>query len=115
MVGLRIYPETTLARLARDAGLIGERQPLLEPRFYAAGHDRRRPGDDVAAAAGAGGGGAAPELVPPRRARLERGLWTAAAAALRQGRTAVAQLPAASLVPLRVTAAGAGADRLREA
>ena len=38
MVGLRIYPETALARLARDAGLIGERQPLLEPRFYAAGH-----------------------------------------------------------------------------
>ena len=37
MVGLRIYPDTTLARLARDAGLIGERQPLLEPRFYAAG------------------------------------------------------------------------------
>jgi radical SAM superfamily enzyme YgiQ (UPF0313 family) len=37
MVGLRIYPETALARLARDAGLIGERQPLLEPRFYAAG------------------------------------------------------------------------------
>ena len=38
MVGLRIYPGTTLAGLARDAGLIGERQPLLEPRFYAAGH-----------------------------------------------------------------------------
>jgi len=37
MVGLRIYPDTTLARLARDEGLIGERQPLLEPRFYAAG------------------------------------------------------------------------------
>jgi radical SAM superfamily enzyme YgiQ (UPF0313 family) len=37
MVGLRIYPETALARVARDAGLIGERQPLLEPRFYAAG------------------------------------------------------------------------------
>ena len=37
MVGLRIYPRTELARLARDAGLIGERQPLLEPRFYAAG------------------------------------------------------------------------------
>ena len=37
MVGLRIYPGTTLAGLARDAGLIGERQPLLEPRFYAAG------------------------------------------------------------------------------
>ena len=37
MVGLRIYPGTALAGLARDAGLIGERQPLLEPRFYAAG------------------------------------------------------------------------------
>jgi radical SAM superfamily enzyme YgiQ (UPF0313 family) len=37
MVGLRIYPDTALARLARDEGLIGERQPLLEPRFYAAG------------------------------------------------------------------------------
>ena len=37
MVGLRIYPETTLAQVARDAGLIGERQPLLEPCFYAAG------------------------------------------------------------------------------
>ena len=37
MVGLRIYPDTALARLARDAGLVGERQPLLEPRFYAAG------------------------------------------------------------------------------
>ena len=37
MVGLRIYPGSPLARLAREAGLIGERQPLLEPRFYAAG------------------------------------------------------------------------------
>jgi radical SAM superfamily enzyme YgiQ (UPF0313 family) len=37
MVGLRIYPDTDLARLARDEGLVGERQPLLEPRFYAAG------------------------------------------------------------------------------
>ncbi len=37
MVGLRIYPDTALARLARDEGLIGERQLLLEPRFYAAG------------------------------------------------------------------------------
>lgn len=37
MVGLRIYPGTRLADLARSAGLIGERQPLLEPRFYAAG------------------------------------------------------------------------------
>ena len=37
MVGLRIYPGTELARLAREAGLVGERQPLLEPRFYAAG------------------------------------------------------------------------------
>jgi radical SAM superfamily enzyme YgiQ (UPF0313 family) len=37
MVGLRIYPDTRLHRLARDEGLIGERQPLLDPRFYAAG------------------------------------------------------------------------------
>jgi radical SAM superfamily enzyme YgiQ (UPF0313 family) len=44
MVGLRIYPETALARLARDADLIGERQPLLEPRFYAAGHIAGDPG-----------------------------------------------------------------------
>ena len=44
MVGLRIYPGTALARLARDAGLIGERQPLLEPRFYAAGRIAGDPG-----------------------------------------------------------------------
>ena len=37
MVGLRIYPGTELAVLARDAGLIGEREPLLAPRFYVAG------------------------------------------------------------------------------
>ncbi len=37
MVGLRIYPGTGLAALAREAGVIGARQPLLEPRFYAAG------------------------------------------------------------------------------
>ena len=37
MVGLRIYPGTALAVLARGAGLIGERDPLLVPRFYAAG------------------------------------------------------------------------------
>ncbi len=37
MVGLRIYPGTRLAELARSAGVIGEREPLLEPRFYAAG------------------------------------------------------------------------------
>ena len=37
MVGLRIYPGTELAGLALEAGLIGERQDLLEPRFYAAG------------------------------------------------------------------------------
>jgi radical SAM superfamily enzyme YgiQ (UPF0313 family) len=37
MVGLRIYPGTALAELARSAGVIGEREPLLEPRFYAAG------------------------------------------------------------------------------
>jgi len=37
MVGLRIYPGTALAVLAREAGLIRERDPLLEPRFCAAG------------------------------------------------------------------------------
>lgn len=37
MAGLRIYPGTALARLARDAGLVHERDQLLEPRFYAAG------------------------------------------------------------------------------
>ena len=37
MVGMRIYPGTRLAEQAREAGIIGERQPLLEPRFYAAG------------------------------------------------------------------------------
>ena len=37
MVGLRIYPGSPLARLARETGLIGARQPLLDPRFYAAG------------------------------------------------------------------------------
>src|SRR5690606_8212585 len=49
------------------------------------------------------------ELVPPRRARLERRLGAASAAALRQGGAAVAQLPAASLVQVRVTARGAAA------
>jgi radical SAM superfamily enzyme YgiQ (UPF0313 family) len=38
MVGLRIYPGTRLAEVARTAGIIGEHEPLLEPRFYAAGH-----------------------------------------------------------------------------
>ncbi len=37
MVGLRIYPGTALAVLAQEAGLIGEREPLLDPRFFAAG------------------------------------------------------------------------------
>jgi radical SAM superfamily enzyme YgiQ (UPF0313 family) len=37
MVGLRIYPGTALARIARTQGLVAERDPLLEPRFYAAG------------------------------------------------------------------------------
>lgn len=37
MVGLRVYPGTALAGLARDAGLIGERDSLLRPLFYAAG------------------------------------------------------------------------------
>lgn len=38
MVGLRIYPGTRLAALARETGLIGELQPLLDPFFYAAGY-----------------------------------------------------------------------------
>ncbi len=46
MVGLRIYPGTRLADLAREAGVIGERQQLLEPAFYAAG----LPADDPRAA-----------------------------------------------------------------
>jgi radical SAM superfamily enzyme YgiQ (UPF0313 family) len=46
MVGLRIYPGTALAALARDAGVVGERQPLLDPRFYLAG----LPADDPRAA-----------------------------------------------------------------
>jgi len=37
MVGLRIYPGTELAVRAREAGIVGEREPLLQPRFYAAG------------------------------------------------------------------------------
>lgn len=37
MVGLRVYPGTVLAGLARDAGLIDERDSLLTPLFYAAG------------------------------------------------------------------------------
>ena len=37
MAGLRIYPGTMLAEVAREAGVIGEREPLLEPRFFAAG------------------------------------------------------------------------------
>ncbi len=44
MVGLRIYPGTALAQVAREAGLTGEREPLLEPRFYAAGHIAGDPG-----------------------------------------------------------------------
>ena len=43
MVGMRIYPGTRLAELAREAGVIGERQPLLEPRFYAAGYEAGDP------------------------------------------------------------------------
>lgn len=42
MVGLRIYPGTPLAASAREAGLIGDRDTLLAPRFYAAG---AAPGD----------------------------------------------------------------------
>jgi len=37
MVGLRIYPGTAIAERARTAGLIGEREGLLQPYFYAAG------------------------------------------------------------------------------
>jgi radical SAM superfamily enzyme YgiQ (UPF0313 family) len=37
MVGMRVYPGTALADLARSAGVVGERESLLEPRFYAAG------------------------------------------------------------------------------
>jgi radical SAM superfamily enzyme YgiQ (UPF0313 family) len=37
MAGLRVYPGTALAGLARDAGRIGERDSLLTPFFYAAG------------------------------------------------------------------------------
>ena len=37
MAGLRVYPGTALAVLARDAGLVGERDSLLTPCFYAAG------------------------------------------------------------------------------
>ena len=44
MVGLRIYPGTALAGLAREAGIIGEREPLLAPRFYAAGMAADDPG-----------------------------------------------------------------------
>lgn len=38
MVGMRIYPGTALAALAREAGIIGERDDLLTPRFYSAGY-----------------------------------------------------------------------------
>lgn len=43
MVGLRVYPGTRLAEVAREAGVIGERQPLLEPCFYAAGYSAGDP------------------------------------------------------------------------
>ncbi len=33
-VGLRIYPGTTLHRIARDEGVVAEGDPLLLPRFY---------------------------------------------------------------------------------
>lgn len=35
-VGLRIYPETPLARLAADEGVVAAGQPLLRPCFYVA-------------------------------------------------------------------------------
>ena len=38
MAGLRIYPQTKLAELAAEAGVIGAREPLLAPRFFAAGY-----------------------------------------------------------------------------
>jgi radical SAM superfamily enzyme YgiQ (UPF0313 family) len=43
MVGMRVYPGTRLAELAREVGIVGERQPLLEPCFYAAGHEAGDP------------------------------------------------------------------------
>jgi hypothetical protein len=43
MAGLRIYPGTRLAAVAREAGVIGARQPLLEPRFFAAGYAAEDP------------------------------------------------------------------------
>jgi radical SAM superfamily enzyme YgiQ (UPF0313 family) len=43
MAGLRIYPRTRLAEVAREAGVIGEREPLLEPRFFAAGYAAGNP------------------------------------------------------------------------
>jgi hypothetical protein len=43
MAGLRIYPGTRLAEVACEAGVIGERQPLLEPRFFAAGYAAEDP------------------------------------------------------------------------
>jgi hypothetical protein len=38
MAGLRIYPQTRLAELAAEAGVIRTREPLLAPRFFAAGY-----------------------------------------------------------------------------
>jgi radical SAM superfamily enzyme YgiQ (UPF0313 family) len=35
-IGIRIYPHTQIARLARDEGLISQDQDLLTPRFYLA-------------------------------------------------------------------------------
>jgi hypothetical protein len=32
--GIRIYPDTTLAKLARAEGIIDQTDTLLEPRFY---------------------------------------------------------------------------------
>ncbi len=74
MVGLRIYPGTALAELACKAGVIGEREPLLEPRFYAAGLSGRRPARRLALPSGACGRRRPPQLVPARRPRLERRL-----------------------------------------
>ena len=43
MAGLRIYPRTRLAEVACEAGVVGEREPLLRPRFFAAGYAAEDP------------------------------------------------------------------------
>jgi hypothetical protein len=34
MTGIRMYPGTRIVKLAREEGVLGEDEPLLEPRFY---------------------------------------------------------------------------------